>query len=158
SIGVLLLSPVILRYVWSTQRLPDGPLRERFSRTCQRIGLRYREILLWRTHGLAVNAAVMGFIPSLRYILVSDALLQTMTDEEIEAVFGHEAGHVQHWHLHFFALFALLSSYVAGTVLFLLGFTYELHSPDHIRRLLAGSYYFGAHSGLISDPPLLSLL
>lgn len=120
SVIVLLFTPVILRHVWSTEPLPPGPLRDRFIRICRRVGLKYREILLWRTHGLAVNAAVMGFIPPMRYILVSDALITTMSDEEIEAVFGHEAGHVQHWHLHFFGLFALASMYVAGGVLELL--------------------------------------
>jgi STE24 endopeptidase len=43
-----------------------------------------------------------------------------MDDEEIEAVFGHEAGHVHHWHLPFFGLFALASMYVTGGVLELL--------------------------------------
>ncbi len=129
SVLVLLISPVILRYVWSTTPLPPGPLRDRFEQTCKRIGLRYREILLWKTHGLAVNAAVMGFIPQLRYILVSDALLTTMTDEEIEAVFGHEAGHVQHWHLHFFGLFALVAMYAAGGVITVLARTQWVSDP-----------------------------
>ena len=102
SICTLAVAPVILRYIWATEPLPAGALRERFVRTCGRIGLRYREILLWHTHGTAINAAVMGFVAPLRYILVSDALLETMDEEEIEAVFGHEAGHVRHWHLPFF--------------------------------------------------------
>ncbi len=120
SITVLVLAPVMLRYVWSTEPLPAGPLRDRFVRTCQRIDLRYREILLWHTHGLTVNAAVMGFIPQLRYILVSDALLETMDEEEIEAVFGHEAGHIHHWHLPFFGAFAATSMYVSGGFVLLL--------------------------------------
>ncbi|HPF39435.1 MAG TPA: M48 family metallopeptidase [Phycisphaerae bacterium] len=114
SFIVLAMAPVMLRYIWATERLPDGPLRRRFERTCERIGLKYREILLWHTHGMAVNAAVMGFIAPLRYIMVSDALLETMDDSEIEAVFGHEAGHVRHWHLPFFGVFAIVSMYVAG--------------------------------------------
>ncbi len=120
SLCVLVCAPVMLRYVWSTEPLACGPLRDRFVRTCRRIGLRYREILLWRTHGMAVNAAVMGFIPPLRYILVSDALLENMDEREIEAVFGHEAGHVHHWHLPFFGAFAATSMYVSGGLVLLL--------------------------------------
>lgn len=120
SVVILACAPIMLRYIWATEPLPAGPLRDRFERTCRRIGLKYREILLWHTHGMAINAAVMGFIAPLRYVLVSDALLETMTDEEIEAVFGHEAGHVVHWHLQFFVLFALVSMYIAGGVLELL--------------------------------------
>jgi STE24 endopeptidase len=120
SAAVLGVAPVMLRYVWATEPLPDGSLRDRFVRTCRRIKLRYREILLWHTHGTAINAAVMGFVAPLRYILVSDALLETMDEQEIEAVFAHEAGHVRHWHLQFFILFAVVSMYIAGGVMNLL--------------------------------------
>lgn len=120
SIGVLVASPVMLRYIWSTTPLPPGPLRDRFDRTCRRIGLRHREILLWHTHGMAVNAAVMGFVPQLRYILVSDALLETLNEEQVEAVFAHEAGHIHHWHLPFFGAFAATSMYLSGGVMLLL--------------------------------------
>jgi Zn-dependent protease with chaperone function len=122
-------APVMLRYVWTTEPLPAGRLRDRFARTCGRIGLRYREILLWHTHGSAINAAVMGFVAPLRYILVSDALLETMDAEEVEAVFGHEAGHVRHWHLPYFGLFALISMYVSGGVVVLLGFLRFFSDP-----------------------------
>jgi STE24 endopeptidase len=135
SIFVLTFAPLMLRHIWATEPLPAGPLRDRFVRTCRRIGLRYREILLWHTHGMAINAAVMGFFAPLRYILVSDALLETMDEEEIEAVFGHEAGHVHHWHLQFFVLFALLSMYIAGGVFEVL-----------------------ARSGLVTDISLLQLI
>jgi STE24 endopeptidase len=118
---VLLFSPMLLSVIWSTEPLPAGQLRERFARTCRRIGLKYREILLWRTHGTAVNAAVMGFIAPLRYILVSDALLEQMDEDEVEAVFSHEAGHVHHWHLPLFGIFALVSIYIAGGAFLLVG-------------------------------------
>lgn len=114
SFFILLCSPVLIRHIWATRPLPDGPLRRRFVETCRRIGLRYREILLWQTHGTTINAAVMGFIPPMRYILVSDALLENLDEEEIEAVFGHEAGHVHHWHLPLFGVFALVTMYLAG--------------------------------------------
>lgn len=137
SFLVLLFAPVMLRYIWATEPLPPGPLRDRFVNTCRRIGLRYREILIWHTHGMAVNAAVMGFIAPLRYILVSDALLEEMTDEEIEAVFGHEAGHVRHWHLPFFGIFAIVSMYAAGGAMMLL--LMLRNPPDWLARLTSNS-------------------
>jgi len=117
---VLGFAPLLLRYIWVTEPLPDGELRDRFVRTCRRIGLSYREILLWHTHGMTINAAVMGFWGPLRYILVSDALLETMDEDEIAAVFGHEAGHIRHWHLQYFILFAMISMYLAGGAMHLL--------------------------------------
>ena len=38
-------------------------------------------------------------LPHVRYILLSDLLLERMDDEQIEAVFAHEVGHVVHRHM-----------------------------------------------------------
>ena len=106
---VFVFAPVMLRYIWPTKVLPDGRLRRRLQAICADIGLKYRDILVWRSEGLMVNAAMMGLFPSVRYILLSDGLLESMTAEQIEAVFGHEAGHIRHRHIPFFALFAICS-------------------------------------------------
>ncbi len=81
------------------------------SKICRRSGLRYREILLWHTQYSMGNAAVMGIIPQMHYILLSDLLLETLTDSQIEAVFAHEIGHIVHrhmaWYVVFFGVMAL---------------------------------------------------
>lgn len=135
SVIVLVAAPVMLRFVWATEPLAPGPLRDRFERICGRIGLRYREILLWKTHGLTVNAAVMGFIPQIRYVLVSDALVESMSDEEIEAVFGHEAGHVKHWHLPFFGAFAAVSMYLSGGIVMLIESSGRIRDPGMLQMV-----------------------
>jgi len=117
--GMFIISPAILRYVWSTSVLTSGGLRTRLQNICDHIRLRYREILVWRSDGVVVNAAVMGLIPSLRYILLSDGLLESMNERQVEAVFGHEAGHVKHLHIHFYLLFAAFSMLLVGGVLWL---------------------------------------
>lgn len=96
---LLLLFPVLLRYVWQTHPLPPGPLRDRLQQAARRSGLRVREILVWQTDGMVVNAAVAGFVRPWRYVFLTDGLLRLLGDEQIEAVFGHEAGHVRHHHL-----------------------------------------------------------
>ena len=109
AVIVALIAPVILRYVWSTRRLPDGPLRDRLQVLCRTLGVRCREILVWRAGGMVVNAAVMGVVAPLRYVLITDGMLEQLEDTRIEAVFGHEAGHVKQHHIFFFLLFALIS-------------------------------------------------
>ena len=101
---VFILSPLLLRYIWSTRSLPAGPLRERLESFCRVLRMGYRDILLWDTYSAVANAAVMGVIRPVRYLLLSDALIENMKDEEIEAVFGHEAGHVKHHHILFLVL------------------------------------------------------
>jgi STE24 endopeptidase len=97
--AMFVLFPVVLRYVWQTRPLPPGPLRSRLETAADRVGFRAREILVWQTNAMVVNAAVAGLVRRLRYVFLSDALLARLGEEEIEAVFGHEVGHVRHHHL-----------------------------------------------------------
>ena len=102
---VFLVAPEVLRRVLRTQPLRPGPLRRRLEALCRRSGVRYRDILFWDTDQNMGNAAVMGIIPPMRYILLSDVLIETMTDDQIEAVFAHEVGHVVHRHMAWFVVF-----------------------------------------------------
>lgn len=112
---VFIFAPEILRRVLRTEPLPNSPLRRRLESLCRRTGVKYREILLWRTENNLGNAAVMGFAPRLRYILLSDLLLETMSDEEIEAVFAHELGHIVHKHMVWLVVFFIvLTLFVMG--------------------------------------------
>lgn len=114
--AVFLVAPVLLRFIWHTRALPAGELRERLDRLCRSVGLRYRQILIWESDGMVVNAAVMGLVRPVRYILLSDGLIETMDDVQIEAVFGHEAGHVKHHHITFYLMFAIVSMLIVGGV------------------------------------------
>ena len=111
-LGVYLISPVFMRLIWNTRRLPaghplDGALRARLDALCRRTGLRYRDILIWRTGCDIVNAAVAGLVGPLRYVFLSDGLLRHLTPSEIEAVFAHEIGHVRQRHIPLYLTFAL---------------------------------------------------
>lgn len=114
---VFILSPLMLRVVWSTGRLEEGALRDRLEALCRRIGLKYRDILVWKTDGLMINAAVMGLFRPVRYVLLSDGLLQSMDARQIEAVFGHEAGHVRRRHIEFFLVFAFVAMLAVSGIL-----------------------------------------
>ena len=75
AVAVFVLAPAMLRRIWRTRPLGAGPVRERLEAACERVGLRCREILLWHSDGMMINAAVMGVIAPLRFVLLSDALL-----------------------------------------------------------------------------------
>ena len=83
-------------------------MRSRLEALCRRTSLRYRDILLWRTDNNMGNAAVMGLVPQVRYILLSDLLLETMTDEQVEAVFAHEVGHIVHRHMAWYVVLIVI--------------------------------------------------
>jgi len=101
ALGIFLIfSPELLRHVLHSETLPDCPLRRRLFDIARRHGVRFHDVLLWKTQNQMGNAAVMGFVPRFRYVLLSDLLLETMHDEQIEAIFAHELGHVMHRHLY----------------------------------------------------------
>lgn len=111
---MLALSPVFVRIAWKTRRLPDGRLRARLERLAHRFGFRCADILVWDTGQGLLNAGVTGVFPWFRYVILSDALIDRLDEREVEAVFGHELGHVVHRHLPYIALFFLGSMGLLG--------------------------------------------
>jgi STE24 endopeptidase len=97
--ALFLIMPAILRRVWETVPLGHGPLRADLLALCDRHRVRIREILVWRTDGALVNAAVLGLAPWLRYILITDALLERLPREQVDAVMAHEVAHIRRRHL-----------------------------------------------------------
>lgn len=114
---VFLFAPVLLRRVLNTTPMPDSPLKQRLDALCQRAGVRYRHILVWNTNNHVGNAAVMGVMPWVRYVLLSDVLLAQMHEDEIEAVFAHELGHVVHRHMTWYALFFVVLMLMGAAIL-----------------------------------------
>ena len=105
--AVFLVSPLLIVRIWRTEPLEDGPLRRELEAMSRRMHLRFRDMLVWKSGGVIANAGVIGVLPSLRYVLLSDALLADMPDRHIQAIFAHEAGHVKHKHILFAVLFVL---------------------------------------------------
>lgn len=108
-VAVFVLSPVVLRRVWDTVSLAPGPLRSRLAAICSASGVKVRDVLVWRTHGTMINGAVIGLVGPLRYILLTDALLEHLPARQVEAVMAHEVGHARHKHMPWLAF-----SIVAG--------------------------------------------
>lgn len=114
---LFVLMPIGLRVVWDTVPLGPGQMRASLEGLCRRCRCRVGDLLVWRTHGLMLNGAVIGLFWPLRYILLTDALLDALTPAEVEAVTAHEVGHVRRHHLIWLGV-TMLSSLLLGSVLF----------------------------------------
>lgn len=134
---VVVLMPWLIRAVLNLRPLPDGELRDRLEAAARRLNCRCSEILVWNTRLGVANAMVVGVTPWLRYILLSDRLLQQMTSDEVEAVFGHEAGHVRHRHMAFYLAFLTGSVAALSKATSLLDSVVEQHWPNTLAQLEA---------------------
>jgi STE24 endopeptidase len=96
---LVLFLPSILAALWRTDPLPAWALRAQIESILADANLRVREILIWRTDGRMANAAVSGVWSRLRYLFLTDRLLEMLDPSEVAAVVRHEAGHVARHHL-----------------------------------------------------------
>ena len=109
SLLVLMGLPWVLRLVLGLRPLPAGPLRDRLMTSAGRLNFRCSDILLWNTQNGVANALVVGLLPWLRYVVFTDRLIADMTSDEVDAVFGHEVGHVKHHHIQYYLGFLFAS-------------------------------------------------
>lgn len=113
GVGVILVlflfAPFAFRLALGLKPLPPSPTRSRLELMARRLDFRYANFLVWPTRGATTNAFVLGFLPWARYVIFTDRLLAEMPQDEVEAVLGHEIGHIHHRHIQFHALFILLS-------------------------------------------------
>jgi STE24 endopeptidase len=105
--GIVVFSPALLRRVWRSSSLPPGRLRDRLERLCEENEFSVNDILVWHTEGHLANAGVIGPTPIIRYVMITDALLDQCTEQETAAIFAHEIGHVKLRHLPFYAFMAV---------------------------------------------------
>ena len=124
---IFLCVPLILVNIWDTIPLGSGPLRDRLLALCERNSVRLRQLLVWRTHGTMANGAAMGLIRPIRYILLTDQLLESLSLPQLEAVMSHEVAHIRHRHILWLAATAL------ATILFIGGLS------NWYERLTVGS-------------------
>ena len=160
--------PTIIRRVLPTEPLPAGPLRDRLVRHAEALKLRYRELLVWKTKGRVLNAMVIGFTPRTRLIFLTDALMRQLPEEEVLAVFSHEAGHAKRFHLPLFLVLFVTTGvlfHVASEMLAVHGVPEIVLIAAHLAFLwyvLLGSIsrqfereadIFGANHAAASSPP-----
>lgn len=113
---LVLAFPPLVRFLWGCTPLPAGPLRDRLVGFCRAQGF-HSDIFFWPLfEGQVLTAGIMGIVPGLRYLMITPALLETLSEEEIDSVLAHEIGHVKHLHLVLYLVLFLGFSVLAGAL------------------------------------------
>ena len=109
-----------------------------------------------------INAAVMGIVAPLRYIMLTDTLLEVLNRSQVLAVMAHEIGHVRRRHIPWF----LVCFVAIATVLDLVSLgliRWVLPEPNMVMQggemqLIAGWGESGSQVGLLIGALVVILL
>jgi Zn-dependent protease with chaperone function len=117
AVVVLAVLPRLLVLIWRAGPLPAGELADQLQAACIRAGVPVAGLRLWPVSGgTSYNAMVLGLVPWLRYVLFTPDLLRDLPPRQVEAVLGHELGHVRHRHLWLYLLFAITAGLGSWTL------------------------------------------
>jgi tetratricopeptide (TPR) repeat protein len=100
----------------------------------------------------------MGIVPRYRYILITDALMEILSKEELRAVLAHEMGHAKYRHLLWYVLFFFGFVGIAFGLFYI--FQYALLTQPSLLRLLERSQSEAStlFSVMLSLPILLTMV
>ncbi len=118
-----LLSPYVINLSYGAER--DERLQMVVNSVARRLNVRPPKAVIVRT---PPNAFAYGNFLAGRYVAVSESLMRMLSQEELEAVIGHELGHHKHKDNAVMLLFGLLPS-----IIFYLGYAL-LHSSFRDER------------------------
>jgi Zn-dependent protease with chaperone function len=117
AVVVLAVLPRVLILLWRAGPLPASALADRLQAACVRAGVPIAGLRLWPVAGgSSYNAMVLGLVPWMRYVLFTPDLLRELPPRQVEAVLGHELGHVRHRHLWLYLLFAVTAGLGSWTL------------------------------------------
>ncbi len=113
---LVLFFPPLVRLLWGCTPLPPGTVRDHIVQFCRTQGF-HSPILIWPLfEGQVLTAAIMGILPGMRYLMITPALLETLSPDELDSVLAHEIGHVKRWHLVLYVALFLGFSLLAGAL------------------------------------------
>lgn len=135
----ILFAPLIIKPLLGLKPLPAGPARSRIEALAKRLHFRYTDLLVWPTHGSTMNAMIVGLLPQVRYVIFTDAIIEELSPDELDAVFGHEVGHARHGHIWYYAIFLMLSIAALAGLFVLIG-----EQREYLMILAAAAYLFVA--------------
>ena len=131
---ILIFFPPIVRRLWNCTPFPEGPLLDHLQDFFKKQKFSAKVFLWPLFEGRVITAGVMGIIPGLRYVMITPALLEHLSLDELDAVMAHEIGHIRKKHMLLYLLIISGFSILAGFILE--PFTFFLLSRDWYYSLL----------------------
>ena len=155
---LVILMPPLIQYWWGCRPFESSDRIEQLKDFLNGIRFKYAELLRWPIfEGRMMTAAIMGIVPRLRYILITDSLMEILSLDELKAVLAHEAGHAKYRHMLFYIVFMLGYMFLSFGLFDI--FTYLLASLPYFIKTAAegGTHAVNLFYMVLSLPILLSM-
>jgi len=154
---VVLFFPPLVRRLWGCRPLPESELKRELVDFCEKQNFRAK-LYVWPLYeGKVLTAGVMGIVPGIRYVLLTPAIMQSMSKDELESVMAHEIGHVKRHHLMLYIVlisgFSLLTTLLAEPFIWLL-----LSNEVFVNFIIAEGINVETVVSVMSAVPLLIFL
>jgi Zn-dependent protease with chaperone function len=121
-VAMMVFMPGLIRKWWGCTSLKDSIKGRDLASFLDRSGFGYRDIVSWPIfEGRLMTAGIMGIVSRFRYILVTDALMEVLSIEDLKGVLAHEMGHARYGHLPLYVVFFagfMVISYGSSDLLF----------------------------------------
>jgi len=156
--ALAIIMPPFIQYWWECRPLESSERVDELKKFLNELRFRYADLLRWPLfEGRMMTAAIMGVIPRLRYILITDSLMETLNLDELKAVLAHETGHARYRHMLVYIILLLGYMFLSFGLFDI--FTYLLASLPYFLKTLAGNSSHAANSFylVLSFPILLSI-
>ena len=160
-VGIVLffvVGPGLVIKVWKCKPIPYEAKRRILEDFCRENNFKVRNLMFWPLlGGQTLTAAIVGFFPRWRYILITPSLYSMLDPEELKAVVAHEMGHIRRYHipfyLAFFVAFSVLLYVFADIILVLL-----LSNPGVLHLAIYTGTFGQSLFALICTVPFLFIL
>lgn len=114
---VLVFFPPLVRRLWGCTPFPQGELLDHLQDFFKKQKFS-AQVFIWPLfEGKVITAGVMGIIPGLRYVMITPALLESLSRDELDSVMAHEIGHIKNKHILLYLLIISGFSILAGFIL-----------------------------------------
>jgi Zn-dependent protease with chaperone function len=156
---LMVFLPKLIQSWWGCRPFNRSEKVEDLQNFLREKGFRYRQLLRWPIfEGRMMTAGIMGIVPRYRYILITDALMEILSKEELRAVLAHEMGHAKYRHLLWYVLFFFGFVGIAFGLFYI--FQYALLTQPSLLRLLERSQSEAStlFSVMLSLPILLTMV
>jgi Zn-dependent protease with chaperone function len=102
---MLAVAPFLVQFMMKTKAIESSEAQQAIEDQAKDLNIKYKALKVWESGPGQINAAVVGTLPALRYLVITRGMLESFSLSEIKLVFWHEFGHIKHKHMWIYFLF-----------------------------------------------------